>query len=81
MILGGGDWTDASVDHVYAPVGFDLDAANDSYQRWLSDDYWPALSRWNKIIGAVQPEFLGFPEWLVRHGHCATATVEEYVER
>lgn len=70
-ILGGGDWSDASVDHVIVPSGSDLDALHKQYDRWYRGDYLPALRRGEKS------GFATFPDWLVKTGHASSADASE----
>ena len=60
-ITSGGDWADASVDHVKVPADCNLNTAYDGYRKWLEDVYWPQChDRPRKI------KSLTFPEWLMQ---------------
>ena len=63
-VCGGGDWVDASVDHVALPPDADLDALYKAYREWLK----------------ATKRHLRFPDWLVEHGGAEEAQVETYYE-
>lgn len=51
-IIGGGDWTDASVDFVYNAAGYsddDIDALQREYEIWLKSNSWSSLPEWLKL--------------------------------
>jgi len=51
-ILGGGDWADASVDHVKVPDAMSLDEMHSKYLEWLR----------------VGPKWKSFTDWLLKNG-------------
>ena len=56
-LYSGGDWNDASVDHVVVKKGLNLTQEYEQYRTWLNRDYKP---------GSVP--FVTFKEWLIdRH--------------
>ena len=61
-ILGGGDWVDASVEHIVAEDDIDLSILKDTYKTWYHDIYIP---------GKVP--FMSFAEWLIFKGHARKA--------
>lgn len=67
-ILGGGDWYDASVDHLVVPDGIKLDEQYKLYQAWYNDVYRPSLK---KDVGAIfgirtgDVEYMSFEGWLI----------------
>lgn len=73
-VMGGGDWADASVDHVVAPDGLDVDEARKRYDAWYRDEYVP------RSRSGDQPKFFSFPEWLVARERCRKATEADVIE-
>ncbi len=71
-ILGGGDWTDASVDHLILPDGMDVDAERTQWRAWYNDEYCPQLRAGRK------PKYMGLCEWMISHG--ARLASEDEVE-
>ena len=67
-IMGGGDWTDASVEHLAVPDGMKLEEMKALYDVWYRDEYHKA----------PQPPFMTFPEYLKQQG--ARSTTDEEVE-
>ena len=57
-IQSGGDWTDASVDHLLIPSDLNLSEAKKQYRAWYQDVYVP-----NIAAGG----FLTFAEYLKQH--------------
>ena len=62
-IMGGGDWTDASVEHLVIPGNMDIDQAYNDYN---VDIHRPG-ARW-----------VSFAEWLMQHGARDTADDEVF---
>ncbi len=80
-VLGGGDWADASVDHLVIPVGVDLEAAKQAYQQWYREVY---CTQPNMYVHAGVPdpdriEYLTFTAWLQTH-HGAREATESDIE-
>lgn len=65
-ILGGGDWADASVEHIEVPNGMDLEVERNTYREWLR----------NTTSGAC----FSFAGFLKTRGATDTDKVEEYWE-
>ena len=72
-IMGGGDWADASVDHIVVPSDMDMDTEHRAYREWYRQKYCSALRTGNKI------PYLSFPEWLIKRGARQT-TDNEVIE-
>ena len=62
-ILDGGDWVDASVDHIEIPDEMDLYSMRDQYREF------------RKTNRFKYPSFTAF---LMKHGATETSKVEEY---
>ena len=74
-LMGGGDWYDASVDLVVVLADVSLPAEKEQYERWLRDEYTPALHR------KENPLYMDFGEWLrARCGARDAHEVEEFWE-
>lgn len=69
-IMGGGDWYDASVEHLVVPSGMDLNAEHRAYREWYHREYCTAQRAGNKMA------YLGFSEWLIKQGAHRTADDE-----
>ena len=67
-ILGGGDWVDASVEHLVIPDGMDLEKEKAAYDKWYRDEYYPGKS-----------EYVNFAGWLRQRGARDT-TKDEILE-
>ena len=63
-ILSGGDWYDASVDHVVVPPGLNLDAAKSKWNAWHHDVYYPEMET-ARSLGSKLPEYFTFPKYLI----------------
>jgi hypothetical protein len=73
-ILGGGDWADASVDHLVIPEGMKLAEMKAIYDDWYQSEYLP--------MRPDQPKFISFTEYLKQQGARSTTSeeVEEFQE-
>lgn len=74
-VTGGGDWADASVDHVVLPSDTKIGNAHKRWQHWYHKTYLPLLR------GGEKPVFMSFVEWLLfKEGARFTDTeeLEEY---
>ena len=67
VALLGGDWYDASVDHLLIPDGMDLKKEMEAWKEWVQKVYGQP--------GSDVP-YIFFPDWLVQHG-AQKATSEE----
>lgn len=74
-LMGGGDWTDASVDHLAVPDDLDLETAKKAHSAYYVNTYWPALMEEKK----PKPESFSLAEWLCKH-HGARKTTEKEIE-
>jgi hypothetical protein len=61
-ILSGCDWSDAGVDHLVLPEGFDFDAQETAYMAWYHTCYVPSLSAGEKM------KYQTLREWMITHG-------------
>ena len=64
-ILGGGDWTDASVDHLTIPIELDLKQVLVEYKEWYSEWRLRNMSPWSPPPRPEEP-YWSFTEWLKR---------------
>ena len=67
-IKGGGDWMDASVDHLNVPEDMDLDAEHKAWRKWYNEEYCGH-------VGDVK--YISFIDWAKNNG-AESVTVEEY---
>jgi len=58
-VLSGGDWVDASVEHIKVNDEVDLDAEKKLYDKWYQEVYVPAYNK-------SPVEFMTFVEWLIK---------------
>ena len=65
-ILGGGDWTDASVDHLVLPEGMDVDTEREQWRTWVHDVHSMQIHDGRKPEYIVK--YIGLCEWLISHG-------------
>ena len=72
VVLGGGDWTDASVDYIDVAPELDLAARKARYDMWYREEYCPAM--WS----GETPHYYSFCDWLIHRGDATRATVEEF---
>lgn len=77
-VLGGGDWADASVDHINVPDDLDLDAARERWRGWYRNEYLPEHAKKRTGERRTWPTYLDFPTWLVEREGCARAEIEEF---
>jgi len=78
-ILGGGDWTDASVEHVVINDDVDLDEQKLLYDNWYKTVYRVQMSEW--ADGKVKkPEWFSFSEYLVKNEFARKANENDVVE-
>lgn len=57
-VKGGGDWADASVDHLVLPEGVDVEAEKLKWRAWYRDEYLSVRH------GSQRLEYMGLTEWL-----------------
>lgn len=74
-IMGGGDWKDASVEHIEIPSNVNLEEEHSKYRQWYENVYCPE-HRSDK-----DPEYMSFTKWLLKAGATETDKVEEYWEK
>lgn len=72
--MGGGDWSDASVNHLILLKDINLEDEKKLRDEWYEKEYLPAL-RSDK-----NPEYYTFPEWLVKKGLARETTEDEVSE-
>ena len=61
-LIGGGDWSDASVCHLVVTDDMDIVSEKKLYRDWYAKIYLPEL----KMNG--QPHFMSFERWLLDRG-------------
>ncbi len=64
-ILAGGDWYDASVEHLAVPTTVSLDEARAEYDRWYREEYITRKDR----------QYRSFAQWLVER--CGARDAED----
>jgi hypothetical protein len=74
-ILSGGDWYDASVEHLTIPDDMDLKDQKAAYDQWYRNEYCPSGTPGGPH--ALQLQYLTFVDWLRRSG-ATDGTVEEF---
>lgn len=62
-ILGGGDWNDASVDHLVLPAQADLHDAKRAYNTWYRNVYCPAVQR-RRLDSPPDVTYMSFVDFL-----------------
>jgi len=67
-ICGGGDWNDASVEHLILPDGLDIDEEKIKWRTWYREKY----------AGKKGVEYIFFIDWLLKAG--ARVPTEEEVK-
>lgn len=61
-ILDGGDWADASVDHLVVPDSMDIEKESVDWRVWYNKIYLPSLH----VKGSLS--YINFTEWLISKG-------------
>jgi len=74
-IMDGGDWYDASVEHLIVPDGVNLGAEARKWRRWYRDIYCPHLRQ-----GGSTSEFMSFSGWLTSKCGARETEGEEVIE-
>ena len=76
-IMGGGDWADASVEHLVMSKDMDISKEHELYETWYSEVYCKGLRAEGKHV-----DFMVFSQWLMRKGARETTEndLEEYWE-
>lgn len=69
-LLGGGDWADASVEHLVVPCDVDIEAQKQKYRDWLKE-FWRLMDSPERI------GFQSFSRWLILNRGAREATSEE----
>lgn len=67
-VLGGGDWADASVDHLVIPENVDIENEKNKRQKWYNEEYRRGM------------EYYSFPEWLIKFCGARRANENEITE-
>jgi hypothetical protein len=62
IILGGGDWTDASVDPLIVPDDLDLAKEKEKYNTWYHEVYCIDIEK--RDLSA----YMSFVDWLIQRG-------------
>lgn len=68
--MSGGDWNDASVDHLAVPDDMDLAGMKALYDVWYRDEFAPAQKAGTPI------DFVTFPQYLQQQGARPTTDTE-----
>lgn len=79
-ILGGGDWYDASIEHLMVPHDVVLKAVYEEWRLWYRNDYMPQL----RDDSRDDPVYISFSRWLqIHHGarEAESTEVEEFDDR
>ena len=71
-IMSGGDWADASVEHLVAPRDMGLVELKKKYDIWYSNVWMPALNNEEPM------EFMNFSQYLIQNG--ARKTTDDELE-
>lgn len=87
-ILSGGDWADASVEHLLIPDGTNLDQERANREVWYQEEYLPKLRDWHSKHQERNPDdsyvnpppnYFTFSDWLLKRG-AKIADVDEFHE-
>ena len=73
-IMSGGDWIDASCEHLLIPESIDVEKENLAHEEWYRNVYVPELRADKK------PEYLTFTDWLKNKGATTDEEVIEFFE-
>lgn len=73
-IMGGGDWVDASIQHILVNDDVDLEAEKVVRETWYQKEYLPALRV------KQNPIYYSFVEWLINRQLARLATENEITE-
>lgn len=76
-LMSGGDWCDASVEHLIIPEDIDLEEEQKLYNTWYKEEYCPGLSIQNLTKKRIN--FMLFSQWLMKKGARET-TDDEVLE-
>ena len=80
-IFGGGDWYDASVDHVVVPADLDLEAARERYRTWYKDEYsasfGPDPANPHRRTQLTRVPYWSFAQYLKAREGASPADIEE----
>jgi hypothetical protein len=69
-IFCGGDWNDASCEHLNLPAEVDLEEQKRSYNKWYEEEFCHPV---------IKPKYFTFTQWLIRFAGAAKAiNVEEF---
>lgn len=61
-ICSGGDWADASVEHLILPKGVSLDEEYADYQDWYQNEFMVRRCNGENV------EYMSLVDWLRKHG-------------
>ena len=71
--MGGGDWADASVEHIEIDDNISLDKCKEDWRVWYNNEYLPEYRADKK------PKFYTFVDFLKEHHGAINSTIiEEY---
>ena len=73
-IMGGGDWTDASVEFIEISNNVDLKALYKDYNNWVKDVYWKYKDTDKQV------SYMPFINWLIKYTNIKEADIEEFWE-
>lgn len=63
-IMGGGDWYDATVEHLVIPKSLDLEHEYKLYRKWYKECYCKKYESETVASG----EYMTFFQWLMKKG-------------
>lgn len=66
MLLGGGDWADASAELLQVPDNITLEEAKTACYKWYNTEYLPALQHWKDTARKTPaPKFYTLREFII----------------
>ena len=75
-VLSGGDWADASVEHIVLPEGITMEEVHAQYRAWYVGTYVPACKR-GQQLGLI---YMTLPAFAVERCGARYATKDELEE-
>jgi len=73
-IFSGGDWYDASCDHLILLKDIDLTKEEENHTNWYKTEYLPRLKK------GLSPVYYTFTEWLIKKGFARKVKENELQE-
>ena len=72
-IMSGGDWYDASCEHLSIPKGMDLKKEHNEHNEWYR-------GYCEKMEAGIKPKYYDFTEWLIKRGAKKAKEIEEFFD-